>query len=181
MLSAWADPSAKATFEKADKILAVYPINEPTMRRKVEDRLAKWIRNATPAYTILDESELQDPDRARAEVEAGEFDLVVALRVADFKQEMYQDSTVSWHDAEPYYNYYWGYSAYVFDVGAYFSRGYTIMSTTLDVETLVFDGKTGRKIFAARSRLTKPETPERIVDEIVIAVKETLRGAGMIP
>jgi hypothetical protein len=162
LTSVWRDP-AVATYDYK-QIVTVCMCKDEGFRREVEDELAQYIKNAVPSYKALSESEVRDPDAARARLQAEQFDAAVIMRlVAVDKEEQYVPGQ-TYAVAGPYgpaYGY-WGYGW----TTAY-SPGYVITDKIVSVQTNVYSLKDGKLVWVSRSKSTNPETIKQLVGEIV--------------
>lgn len=80
VMTTWKDPSA--TPLQFRKVLAIFVGGDATMRRQIENRLARDVPNTVASHTVIPDAELADTQRVRGRIAGGGYDGVVVLRLA---------------------------------------------------------------------------------------------------
>jgi hypothetical protein len=181
--STWTAPDAKGTqFQPGDKIVAMVMSDQVALRRAGEANLADVLDargfKAIPAYTLIRDEDVQDEATAKAKIEASDAVGVVVLRPRGAEKET---TTTDWYSA-PYYGGFWG---------GYYGSGWgslyptAPMRTTrtdvhVSIETLIYDLRRNKLVWAGRSKTTNPDDIEALVLELSKAVGPELRRAGLV-
>ena len=74
-------------------MIAIFPGEDPELRRRAEDRMAGHIPNTVASYRIIPDAELADTQRVRAYLAEGGFDGVIVLRLISVEQQVGTDRT----------------------------------------------------------------------------------------
>jgi hypothetical protein len=101
----------------------------------------------------------EDLNRAAVErwVARDGYDAVLVTRLVDTrKQTSYQPPTYT-----DFYGYWGSYGSYVT------SPGYVLETTTLLIETTLFDASTGKVVYSAESESFQPSSRNEVIDELV--------------
>jgi len=159
------------------KLLVMYVSREVAQRRAAEERLVSLIgsQKATASYTIIPEDEVRDVEKAKARVQAGGFDGVVAMRAVDVNQKT---TYVPGTTYAPYYASPWGY--YGRGWGYAYDPGYVRTDTIYQIETLVYDVAKEKLLWASRSETVSPSSIEKMVEEVAVAVADRMRTEGLV-
>jgi hypothetical protein len=185
--STWKAPDvSRLDLEPGDQIVAMVISDQMSLRRSGEANLADVLDargfKAVPAYTLIPEEEVRDEAKAKARIEASDAAAVVVFRPLGAEEEVTTTTTGGYYGA-PYYGGFWG--------GGYYGRGWgTVyasppMTTTrtdvhVSVETLIYDLRTNKLVWAGRSKTTNPEDVEAFVGELSTAVADELRREGLV-
>lgn len=172
----WRNPEATPESFQFDKILAMAIVDDIVTRRVAEDELARVIEGAevVPAYTILTQADLQDPERAREKIQQENFDGAITLRVTDV------DETVRYVPGNypRSYSSFWGYYGYAWP--ATYDPGYMRTDTIATVETNIYQLNPEKLLWSGTSTTFNPGTAREVIDEIARAVGTELRKQGLI-
>jgi hypothetical protein len=160
----WENPEAQAlSFKAGDKVLAMVAIKNDGMRRMAEDSLASAISGrglqGVPSYTVLPTELTKDKDKAKAAVEkVGAAGAVVMRVLAKEKVSSSQMSksysyTATWNG----------------DFGWSTPYNPTDMrsDTVLVVETLIYDLRQDKLVWAGQTQTTSPSKVDGLIKEIV--------------
>jgi hypothetical protein len=185
--SVWKAPDAKPlALAPGDKIVAMVISDQMSLRRSGEANLADVLDargfKAVPAYMLIPDDEIRDEAKARARIEASDAVAVVVFRPLGAEQETTTTTTGGYWGA-PYYGGFWG--------GGYYGRGWgtvyaspPVTTTRTDVhvsvETLIYDLRSNKLVWAGRSKTTNPEDVEQFVGELARAVGAELRSEGLV-
>jgi len=172
----WLDPSVTSG-QRFKKIAVVVMSPDPMIRRTAEDTLVARITRsqAVPAYSLLSESDEQNPDRVKARLQEAGVDGVVVMRMIGVDK---QTTWVPGQYPQPYYGFggYWGYAHQM----AY-SPGYLQTDTIVSVETNVYALADGKLVYAARSETFNPTSASSMFREIANAIADDLKKRGLSP
>jgi hypothetical protein len=175
LTNVWKDPAVSSIHFK--KVLVVCMSKDIGFRRSVEDRIVSQIDNGVASYTILNEDELKDRDRAKAKVKAEGFDGAILTRVASVeKEQQYVPGTV--YATPGPYSPMWG--AYSYGWGAAYTPGYVVESKQVQVTTNIYSVPDEKLIWASRSQTTDPTSVDNLVDEVVDANVKEMEKQGLL-
>jgi hypothetical protein len=189
--STWKAPDV-TRFELApgDRIVAMVISDQVSLRRSGEANLADVLDargfTAVPAYTLIPDEEVQDEAKAKARIEASKAVAVVVFRALGAEKETTTTTTGGYYGGyygAPYYGGFWG--------GGYYGQGWStvyasppVTTTRTDVhvaiETLIYDLRANKLVWAGRSKTTNPEDVEALVGELATAVAAELRREGLV-
>jgi hypothetical protein len=172
----WLDPSVTSS-QHFKKIAVAVMSQDPMIRRTAEDTLVAKIKRAqaVPMYTLIPESEEEDPARVKARLQEAGVDGVVVMRMIGADK---QTTWVPGQYPQPYYGFggYWGYAHPM----AY-SPGYLQTDTIVQVETNVYSLADDKLVYAARSETFNPTSAASMVREIANAIAGDLKKRGLSP
>jgi hypothetical protein len=136
----------------------------------VADKLAaQGVLGVASANVIV---AIEDVSRANLErwVRTDGYDAVLVARLVDVKKETsYQPPTYT-----DFYGYWGSYGSYVT------SPGYVLETTTLLVETTLFDAATGKVVYSAQSETFQPRSRDAMIGELVPLLVGDLTKRGML-
>jgi hypothetical protein len=169
----WRGPTAD--LGSVQRVVALYESHDGAMRRNVEDAMARKLvqrgMRAVPAYTVLDEAQLEDTQHVRATLAAKGFDGVVEIRL--ISTENYPGETFggAWHGSYDGYGY-WGTSwPYAYD-------NYVFDSPVVRVETNLYSLRDDQLVWSARSKTVDADNTGEVIDEVTTLVASTLEHRG---
>ena len=115
---------------------------------------------------------MEDVSRARVRRLARQqgYDAVLVTRLLDVRKETRYEPPV-YGDFYGYWGHYGGYIA---------TPGYVIETTTLVIETSLFDAATGKVVYSAESQTFQPRSRETVIEELVPLVVDDLTKRGML-
>lgn len=160
--SEWRDPAlADVPFRK---VLAVFQNADPGLRRIAEDEMARDIRNAVPAYTVLRDDELRDVAKVKARVKELGFDSSVVMRVVGVEhQRTYVPSQI--YTVPGYYHGFWGYWGYGWTT--VYEPGYLRNDRVVRIATNVYSVADDKLVWASESETFNPASVPGAVGEVV--------------
>jgi hypothetical protein len=179
LVSQWRDPAT--TQLKYAKVLAVMMTPETLTRRSAEDSLVRIIgpEKAVASYTIFPGDKAPEQEAAKARLLADGFDGVVILRPVESRTEVqYVPGTVAY---VPTYGSLWGPGYWGHGWGAVYEPGYTTQQTIVRVETVLFDLKKDKLIWASQTESTDPAGLQEMVADIAKATVFAIRKQGLLP
>jgi len=150
-LSTWKSPTAGPLDFAGRKVAALVIVEDENLRMSAEEALAREISSRGPqgvaAGRIIPREELANKDQAKAWFERAGVQGLVAMRlVGADTQKVY--SSVVWSSG--YYSNVWDYYGYGWTTVTPIGKGRN--QTSVTVETLLYDVKTGAPIWAGVTR-----------------------------
>lgn len=178
--STWRDPAARPVQLAGKKVVGIFMTNRPTIRRRAEDAMAAEISargaQGVPAYTVLSDEEVKDPDVSKAKLEKLGFSGAVTMRVVG-RETQYTYQPAYW--AGPYYHRFWG-GYWGWGWGTVYAPGYLIADRVVRVETLVYSLDQDLLIWAGISRTVDPEHVEGFINELATSVTKQMEKDGLL-
>jgi hypothetical protein len=183
--TAWKSPDAtQITLGPDDTVLAMVITTRDDSRNGAEAALAQELEKrgveAVPAYTVIPKSLIQDAERARPYVEKAGCKYAVIMRVVgqdkDIKGSGPQYTSVY---TGPYYGGlyggYWG-----FGWGVAYNAGNMEIDTKVSVETLFYDLRTNKLLWAGMSETVNPSTALKFIKDLVNKVGKEMKKQGLV-
>jgi len=180
-VNTWKAPdAAPLSVKQGDLVIAMVISKEETQRRTGEDFLSEELRQRglrpIPSFTLIPTDQVGDREKAAAAIqESGAAALFVLRPIAVNKEQTYVPPTYmggpyggGWG---PYYGYGWS---------AAYSPGYVVTDTVVRVETLVFDLRQNKLLWAGTSETTNPERLDLFMKDLVKAAGAQMRRVGVI-
>ncbi|HSM14764.1 MAG TPA: hypothetical protein VLA66_11925 [Thermoanaerobaculia bacterium] len=185
--SSWKAPDARPLeLAAGDKVVAIVMSDSTSLRRAGEANLADELDHrglkGVPAYTLLSDQDVRDEAKARTAIEASGAVAVVAMRPLGSEQEV--TSTPSTYVGgsywgAPYYGGFWG-GYYGHGWGGAWIPGEVRTDTYVHIETLVYDLRQNKLVWAGRTKTMNPSDVQGAVVELAAAVAQELRKSGLI-
>jgi hypothetical protein len=176
--STWTPPGLQAMSFVGQAVVALVISDDMSLRMSAEEALAGELTErdlrGLAAYRIIPREELRDTARAKVWFERTGATGVVSMRLVDLSRES-SPAAVVWSSAT--YGSFWSYYPY--------SWGNTITivpgrnDTRIVIETLIFDLKGDRLVWAGTSESTNPKSVRAVVEDIVDATADELRERGL--
>jgi hypothetical protein len=181
--TSWKAPDAAPMSLKAgDKVVALVVSPNESTRRGAEASLAAELTKrgvqGVPAYSIIPTEEIRDKDKAKARVEAAGASAVVVMRVTGKEKEL--SSSPGGMYMGPYYGGFWG-GYYGYGWGGVYDPGYLRTDTIVSVETLVYDLRQDKLVWAGQSSTMNPSKAESFIKELVDESAKEMRKQGVLP
>lgn len=180
--SIWKAPDAgPLQWKPGDKVVALVVAKQEAIRRSGEANLADALDRGglqgVPAYSLAIGGELGDEANAKRVIDASGAVAVVVMRPLGKEKEV---SATSTYYRSPYYGgFYGGYYGHGWG-GAW--GGYEVRTDTyVYIETLVYDLRSNKLVWAGQSKTMNPQDVEGTVNELAKAVGRELRAAGLLP
>ncbi|HET9155285.1 MAG TPA: hypothetical protein VFN91_01380 [Myxococcaceae bacterium] len=181
-VNSWrAADAAPMTIKQGDLVIAMVMSKEETTRRTGEDLLGEELRQRglrpIPSFTLIPTDQVDDREKAAAAIQdSGAVALVSMRPIAVNKQQTFVPPSYvgpggPYSGWGPYYGYGWG---------AAYTPGYVVTDTIVRVETLVFDLKQNKLVWAGQSETTNPDRLDQFMRELVKAVGDDMRRKGLI-
>jgi hypothetical protein len=176
----WKNPAAGNVTYAGRKVVGLIVSNDMPLRQSTEEALARELTakgvRGIPAYQMIPKEEIRDKDRAKAWFERTDTAGVVLMRLVDMSKET-RPTVVAWESA-PYYGSLWGYYPYAW--GVTFDLTPNKTKVTVAVETLVFDVKSNKLLWAGTSNTSDAKDAQDLVKKLVNAAAEQMRKDGLI-
>lgn len=181
--SIWKAPDAKPLqFQAGDKVVAMVVAESTSMRRAGEanlaDELDKRGLKGVPAYTLISDTDIKDEAKAKAAIEASGAVGVIVLRPRGQEKEI--SSTPPTYYDSPYYGGFWGGGYYGHGWVGVYDPGMIRTDTYVSIETVLYDLRQNKLVWAGQTRTMNPTDVESFVGELADAVSRELRASGMV-
>jgi hypothetical protein len=177
-LSTWKSPTAGPLNFGGRKVVALVIDGDESLRMSAEEALAREISARGPqgiaANRLIPREELADKDRAKAWFERTNVEGVVIMRVVEADtQKVY--SSVVWSSG--YYSNVWDYYGYGWTSVTPVGKGRNV--TTITVETLLYDLRSGNPIWAGVTRTTDPKDTSTYMKNLAVDIGKQLEKEGL--
>jgi hypothetical protein len=161
----WTAPNARA--ERLHKVVTLFISEDGATRRAAEDKLALDLMQkgvqATPAYALLSDQELQDLNAAKQKLAQLGYDGVVTMRLVDKEHELqYMPGD---------FDAYWGL--------AWYEPGYAYTETIVRMETNAYSLRSNRLVWSALSKTVDPSGSKGLIKDVSKVVAEQLTKRGL--
>jgi hypothetical protein len=171
-LAVWKSPEVARLNFAMKKVAALVITDSQSLQMSGEEALARELTqrnvNGTPTYRFVPREELKSAEKAKPWFERAKVDGVVALRPVKRETEK-EYSPVIWSSG--YYPDFWGYYGYGWTNVYVLPTGRD--TTTITVETLIYDLTRNQLVWAATSETRDPKNLQDFVKDLVgAAVKE---------
>jgi hypothetical protein len=179
--STWKAPEAGPLNFQGQKIAALVISPDESTRLGAEGLLARELVargvQGIPAYNLIPPNETRNSDRARTLFNEAGIAGVVVLRAAGREKEV---SSSGGYWMTPYYGSFWGGGYYNYGWGAVYDPGYLRTDTIIRIETLVYDLKADKLIWAGMSENTNPDSVESLIKKLTAAAAAEMKKQGLI-
>jgi hypothetical protein len=172
--STWVNPEAQAlSFKAGDKVLALVPIKNEGMRRIAEDSLASAISarglQGVPSYTLIPTELTKD----KAHAAAGKVGAAGAVAMRVLAKDKVSSSQLSRSSS---------YSVSWDSASGWSSPNPSDMRSdaVLFVETLVYDMRQDKLVWAGQSQTTNPSKVDVLIRELADQAARQLRMQGLV-
>lgn len=186
--SIWKAPDAQPLqFKAGDKVVALVVAESASLRRAGEanlaDELDKRGLKGIPAYTLLADEAIKDEARAKAAIEGAGAIGVIVMRPMGTEQKISSTPSTyygaSYYGA-PYYGGFWGGGYYGHGWGGVYDPGTIRTDTYVSIETLIYDLRQNKLVWAGQTKTMNPSDVEGFVGELAEAVSKELRESGLV-
>lgn len=179
--SSWKAPDAASVSFRGQKVAALVISPDESTRLGAEGSLARELVargvNGIPAYNLIPPNESRDREKAKTLFTAAGITGVVVMRAAGSVQEV--SLTPSYWSA-PYYGSFWGGGYYAYGWGAAYEPGYLRTDTLVCVETLIYDLRTDKLLWAGMSQSTNPSKVDALIKDLVAAAATEMKKQGLV-
>lgn len=161
----WKAPDLKP--ESFKKIVAIAMSKDQTLRRIAEDEFVKRLPQETqgvPGYSLLPESTVGEPEKAKALIRESGVDGAVVLRVVGVDKDLQYSPGTPHYTLYGYYG--WGWATVN-------TPDYLKLEKTVRVEASVYSVTDEKLVWTAQSASTDPKSVRTLIDDVVrLVVKE---------
>lgn len=177
--STWKAPDAVPVNFQGQKVAAIVMLPDEAQRRGVEDELAYALKNrglvGIPAHRLVPPEEMKNKEQVRARLaEAGVVGAVV-MRALDKQQGVTEDPAAYWVSN------YWTFSGYYsWGWGGIYSPGSVTMDTVFTIETMVFDVKADKLLWAAVTETKNPRRVDSFMKDLVSEAAKEVKKQGLV-
>jgi hypothetical protein len=144
------------------KIAVAYISPDADLRRRVEDGLARRVRNSVAARTLVPDAEMKDRAAVAERLKSNGVDGVIVVRLVAFDREV--DSTPGQLTFVTYPDLWdtWGSSWALVE-----TPGYATMTKTITADIAVFDVATTKAVWSGRLKSVDPKSLRTLLDALV--------------
>lgn len=180
--STWKAPDAQPLNYAGQKVAAMVMSPNEGSRLGAEGALARELTargvQGIPAFNLIPPNETRDKDKAKALFTQAGIAGVVVMRAVGQHQEI--SSSPGGYYGSPYYGSFWGGGYYGYGWGGVYDPGYLRTDTIVNVETLVYDMKTDKLVWAGQSKTTNPSSVDAFIKELVAGAAAEMKKQGLI-
>jgi hypothetical protein len=187
--STWKAPDTGPLNFKGQKVVALVMTADESVRFGAEDALAHQLtlRGAVgvPAYSVVPKELTKDKDKAREYLERSGAVGAVAMRVVANDKELnassagYSSAGIGYWGS-PVYTAFYGGGFYGYGWGGVYMPSYARTDTILAVETLVYDLRKDKLVWAGLSRTKNPSKVGEFIKELTAKAAAEMRKQGLI-
>jgi hypothetical protein len=175
VMNVWKDKDYQG---KPDNIIVIMVTKSPVTRELVEGMFVAGLdargNNAVASYRIIPIDQLTDRDIVESKIRGTGADAVLVSRLVDQKTMKTYDPGVIYAIPDFYYDW-WGYYDYVM-----VTPGYTDETQVLIAETNMYDIKTEKLIWSARSETEVTEGDQQLIKTFVEVMIHRLASNRLI-
>jgi hypothetical protein len=183
----WKNPDAQMIHvQPGEKILAMVISQNESVRRGAEAALASELsRNGAvgvPAYTVIPDDAVQDQSKAKPYIDKSGASYAVIMRATGREKEVSSTPTMGgyygpgWGGYGGFYGGFYGYGW-----GGAWGGSQIRTDTIVFVETLVYDLKSDKMVWAGQSETLNPSKADGMVKELVDEAANEMRKQGLLP
>jgi hypothetical protein len=176
--STWKPPDAAPTNFQGQKVAALVMLEDEKTRRGVEDELAYALRSrgvvGVAAHSLVPPEETKDKERVRARLDEAGVAGAVVFRSVNKATQLTEGASywvANYSTFSGYYSYGWG--------GMY-DPGYVTMDSVFMIETLIFDIKADKLLWAGLSLTKNPRRVDEFMKDLVSAAAKQLQKEGLV-
>jgi hypothetical protein len=177
--STWKPPDASPTNFRGQKVAALVMLSDEKTRNGIEDELAYALRSrgvvGVAAHTLVPPEALKDKEQARARLAEADVAGAIVLRSVNKVTELSETAGSYWVT-----NYYSFTDFYGWGWGGIYDPGYVKMDNVFWVETLIFDVKGNKLLWAALSETKNPKRADEFMSSLVSAAAKQLQKEGLV-
>jgi len=185
--ASWKAPDAMPLqFRAGDKVVGLVMADSISLRLAGEASLARELDRrglkGIPAYSIVANGVVKDEAKARAAIEASGAVGIVVLRPLGTEQKITSMAPTYYGGAyygRPVYGGFWGGGYYDYGWGGAWDPAIRT-DTYVSVETLVYDLRQNKLVWAGQTKTINPKDVDGFVAELADAVAKELRALGLI-
>ena len=182
----WVEPNAQPiTVQPGDKVLAMVISENQATRRGAETALAAELSKngaeGIPAFQAIPDEAIQDQAKAKPYIEKSGAQYAVIMRATGKDKEVSSTPNMAYGPGWGGYGGFYG-GFYGYGWGApYAYGGSTIRTDTIvHIETLVYDLKSDKMVWAGQSSTVNPSKAESLIRELVDEAGKEMRKQGLL-
>jgi len=178
--STWKSPDAASVDLRGQKVGALIIRKDNMSRQDAEYALAGALvargMQGVAVYTIVPENEMRDRELVKARLAEAGIVAVVVMREIDQSSAVTESPAYFYATAS--YNTFWGYydSSWTY----LYSPSYLNIDRIVSVETLVYDLRRDKLVWAGTSETFNPSQTEAFVEDLADSAAEQLKKDGLI-
>jgi hypothetical protein len=174
LAATWRDPGAGPIHFRQP--IVVFVSKDNVFRRTMEDKLASHFPNAVQSYRVLANADMTDGTKVLHMLDESGYDGAIIMDVVNVANVVTYTPGTYWY-GPPYYSFagYWG-SAW----GYPYDPGYISNDVVVSIETQIYNLRTDKLIWAARSETTDPKSVGKLGDSVIKHVMQELRKEGLV-
>jgi len=167
------NPSAKpAAFTKVVVIVAA---KDADLRRRAEGGLARRVRNAVAAITIMPDVSLDDREAIKAGIKASGADGVLLVRPLSITEDVNMEASEQYVVEYPSLWSYWDSNYMVVT-----RPGAVTIEKVVTLEIAIFSVSSEQIVWAGRMKTTNPKSLREFLDEMVQMGSKELKKQGLV-
>src|SRR5215471_4501292 len=174
LAATWRDPAAGPI--RFRQPVVVFVSKDAVFRRTMEDKLASNFPNSVQSYRILTDNDMTDGARVLRLLDEKGYDGAIVMDVVNVTNVVSYTPGTYWY-GPPYYSFagYWG-TAW----GYPYDPGYISTNVVVSIETQIYNLRSDKLIWAARSETTDPKSVGKLGDSVIKHVMQELRKEGLV-
>ena len=178
--STWMSPDAASVDLRGQKVVALVIRKDDVSRQDAEHTLAKELTargmQGIAAYTIVPASELRNREAAKARMEKAGIAAVVVMKEIGQATKFTESAATFYSTAT--YNTFWGY--YDSSWSYMYEPSYLSMDRVITVETLVYDLRRDKLVWAGMSDNTNPKMVMTLIKDLVAETAKEMKKQGLV-
>jgi hypothetical protein len=178
--STWKSPDAADVDLRGQKVVALVIRKDDVSRQDAEWTLAKELiargMQGVAAYTIVPASELRNREAAKARMEKAGIAAVVVMKEIG-QQTTFTESAATFYSTATYSSF-WGY--YDSSWSYMYEPSYLSMDRIVTVETLVYDLRRDKLVWAGMSDSTNPKMVMTLIKDLVAETAKEMKKQGLV-
>jgi hypothetical protein len=178
--SSWKSPDAASVDLRGQKVVALVIRKDDASRQDAEHTLARELTargmQGIAAYSLVPASELRSREAAKARMEkAGIAAVVVMKEIGQATQ--FTESAATFYSTATYQSF-WGY--YDSSWSYMYEPSYLSMDRVVTVETLVYDLRKDKLVWAGMSDSTNPKMVMTLIKDLVAETAKEMKKQGLV-
>jgi len=178
--STWKSPDAASVDLRGQKVVALIIRKDDVSRQDAEHTLARELTargmQGIAAYTIVPASELRNREAAKARMEKAGIAAVVVMKEIGQATQFTESAATFYATAS--YNTFWGY--YDSSWSYMYEPSYLSMDRVVTVETVVYDLRRDKLVWAGMSDSTNPKMVMTLIKDLVAETAKEMKKQGLV-
>ena len=178
--STWKSPDASSVDLRGQKVGALIIRKDNMSRQDAEYALAGELvargMQGVAVYTIVPENEMRDRELVKSRLAEAGLVAVVVMREIDQSSAVTESPAMFYSTAS--YNTFWGYydSSWTY----MYSPSYLNIDRIVNVETLVYDLRRDKLVWAGTSESTNPSMVTKLIKDLVATAAKEMKKQGLV-